>query len=58
MLRPKKQKEEAQEPPRWRELCSELQRERNPVKFEALLEEIDRLLTEYEKKQAKAARAP
>ena len=38
------------EPPRWRELCSELQREKNPARFQALLEEINRLLREYEKR--------
>jgi len=42
------------EPPRWRQLCAELQREADPAKFQALLEEIDRVLIEYEKtKQAK-----
>ncbi len=43
------------EPPLWRKLCSELQRESDPAKFQALLEEIDRVLTAYEKKRTSPA---
>jgi hypothetical protein len=43
------------EPPLWRKLCSQLQRENDPAKFQALLEEIDRMLTAYEKRGSPAA---
>lgn len=39
------------EPPRWRELCEALRRETDPEKFNALVKEIDRVLTEYEKRK-------
>jgi hypothetical protein len=42
------------EPPLWRKLCSELQRENDPAKFQALLEEIDHVLTAYEKSNSEA----
>jgi hypothetical protein len=38
-----------QEPPGWHELCEKLGNEADLTKFEALLEEINRLLTAYEK---------
>jgi hypothetical protein len=37
------------EPPGFRELCAKLQTEKDPAKFEAVVEEIRRLLTAYEK---------
>jgi hypothetical protein len=43
-----------QEPPRWRQLCSQLRHETDHAKFEELLAEINRILTEHEK--AKAAK--
>jgi hypothetical protein len=43
------------EPPLWRKLCSELQREDDPAKFQALLAEIDRILKAYEKSGSPAA---
>ena len=42
------------EPPLWRKLCTELQRENDPAKFQALLEEIDRALTAHEKVRSQA----
>jgi hypothetical protein len=42
------------EPPLWRKLCSELRRENDLAKFQALLEEIDRALTAYEKSNSQA----
>ena len=38
------------EPPRWRQLCSALQQEQDLAKFQLLLEEINRVLSEHEKK--------
>ncbi len=40
---------EDQEPPSWRELCEKLQTEKDPVKFQAVVEEINRLLVAWEK---------
>ena len=40
--------------PLWRKLCSELQRENDPAKFQALLEEVDRVLMAYEKSNSQA----
>lgn len=37
------------EPPGWRELRAKLEKEADRTKFIAILEEIDRLLTAYEK---------
>ena len=42
-------------PPHWRELCSELQRDNDPDKFQALIEELNRLMTEHEKRTPKIA---
>jgi len=44
-----------QEPPGWRELCAKLQTEKDPTKFRALVDEINRLLTAYEKESFTAA---
>jgi hypothetical protein len=44
-----------QEPPGRRELCVQLQTEKDPTKFQALVAEINRLLTAYEKKSLSAA---
>jgi hypothetical protein len=40
-----------EEPKGWRELCGELQTESNPDRFQALLDQINRLLSAYEKAQ-------
>jgi hypothetical protein len=40
-----------QEPLGWRELCEKLQTETDPAKFQSLVDEIDRLLTAYEKEE-------
>ena len=40
---------EEQEPKGWRELCAELQTESNPDRFQALLDQINRLLRAHEK---------
>jgi hypothetical protein len=42
------------EPPLWRKLYSEFKRENDPAKFQALLEEIHRALTAYEKSNSQA----
>ena len=34
------------------ELCAKLRTEKDPVKFRAVVEEINRLLTDYEKSEA------
>ena len=39
------------EAPDWRDLCAKLQAQNDPVRFQAVVAEIDRLLTAYEKKQ-------
>ena len=39
------------EPPGWRELCAELRSEKDPSKVPALLDQINRLLTAFEKGQ-------
>ena len=44
-----------QEPPGWRELCAKLQTEKDPAKFQALVDEISRLQTAYEKESFTAA---
>lgn len=35
-------------PSQYTQLCAELRRENDPVKFQALIKEIYRILTEYE----------
>jgi hypothetical protein len=45
------------EPPFWRGLCTELQREPDPAKFEVLLAELNRLLTEYYSDDAETPKA-
>jgi hypothetical protein len=40
---------EQQEPKGWRELCSKLQTEVNPDRFQALLDQINHLLSAHEK---------
>lgn len=40
---------EEQEPKGWRELCSKLQVEVNPDRFQALLDQINHLLSAHEK---------
>jgi hypothetical protein len=42
------------EPPRWRELCSKLQNEKDPAKFQALLKEIEQVLSAWECKNKPA----
>jgi hypothetical protein len=37
------------EPPGWRELCAKLQSAKNPEEFQAIVEQINRLLTAHEK---------
>jgi hypothetical protein len=39
------------EPPGWRKLCEMAQKEKDPEKFNALIERINRLLDVHEKKQ-------
>jgi hypothetical protein len=39
-------------PEGYRELCRQLQQERNPDRFSALLDQIDALLTEHERRPA------
>jgi hypothetical protein len=36
------------EPPGWRKLCEMAQKEKDPEKFKALIERINRLLDRYE----------
>jgi len=45
----------ADEPPGWRELCAKLQTAKEPDEFQALLDQINRLLTEYEKSHPEGA---
>jgi len=40
---------EEQEPKGWRELCAQLQTEVNPDRFQALIDQINRLLRAHEK---------
>jgi hypothetical protein len=40
-----------QEPLGWRELCAKLRTETDPEKFQNLVDEINRLLTAYEKEE-------
>jgi hypothetical protein len=44
--------QENKEPPGWRELCAKLQEEKDPAKFQAVVEEINRLLAAHEKLRA------
>ena len=37
------------EPEGWYRLCTKLQKERDPVRFQELLDQINRLLTAHEK---------
>jgi len=39
-------------PPGYKELCAKLQVERNPARFRALVEKINRLLLDHEKSSA------
>jgi hypothetical protein len=47
-----------QAPPGYLELCARLQVERNPVKFNLLIETINHLLREHERSNADEARDP
>jgi hypothetical protein len=45
-------------PPGYKELCAKLQVERDPAKFQALVNSINHLLTEYEKSAWKRSVQP
>lgn len=47
-----------QEPKGWRKLCEKAQRERNPQKLDAILKQVNQLLTEHEKRCSVAVEAP
>jgi hypothetical protein len=40
---------EEREPQGWRQLCAKLRTEKNPERFQALLDQINRLLSAHEK---------
>lgn len=44
------------EPPGWRELCAKLRTAKDPDEFQAVIDQINRLLTAHEKAQAGSAR--
>ena len=43
---------EFQEPKGWRELVEKAQRERNPKKLDTIIQKVNRLLTEHERRNA------
>jgi hypothetical protein len=45
----------ADEPPGWRELCAKLRTAKEADEFQAILDQINRLLTDYEKSHPEGA---
>jgi hypothetical protein len=45
------------EPPGWRGLCAKLQTAKDPEEFQAIVNEINQLLTAHEKSQRKSQKA-
>ena len=45
------------EPPGWRDLCAKLQRAKDPEEFQAIVNELNQLLSAHEKSQQKSQKA-